>query len=427
MNKKNIILIITIILITLLISIGGSFAYFSANLTGGEDATTINVTGGLMRITYNGGSNINLSNIIPDDNPAAIKVFTITGNNTTEIEMHYQLNFIIEENTFSNNALQYQLISFNTDNNGEVVPSTPELINIGTNSQNIFLGIGNFNAPTNGEKAHTYHLEIYFPNQSYNQNIDQYKKIKAYIEITQAPQNKSLRTAILSQGGGTETIGSKQNPDFSIINDTTGLYAAVDNYGISYYYRGLKTQLNNNLIWGGFQWKIIRINGDSSVRLIYNGLESEFNINNEINNLGDTTDIGKHRWNILNTDDAKYVGYMYGGENGAPSNTREEAITNQTPANIKTVLDTWYEENILNKDFEIDVVDNLFCNDRLLDNEIGGNNPGPGYGKGIETYFAPRYRLYNNKIPDLKCNMQNDRFTVSDTSIGNAALTHQKN
>ncbi len=45
MNKKNIILIITIILITLLISIGGSFAYFSANLTGGEDATTINVTG----------------------------------------------------------------------------------------------------------------------------------------------------------------------------------------------------------------------------------------------------------------------------------------------------------------------------------------------------------------------------------------------
>ncbi len=47
-----------------------------------------------------------------------------------------------------------------------------------------------------------------------------------------------------------------------------GLYQATDDYGTTYYYRG---NVKNNIVkFAGFYWQIVRINGDSSIRLIYN-------------------------------------------------------------------------------------------------------------------------------------------------------------
>lgn len=171
------------ILIVLLVSIGISYAYFTANFTGGEEATTITVTGGKMNINYSGGAQINVANILPDNNPASIKTFTITGNSTTDINMEYQVSLVVETNTFSESALKYKLISNNTDNNGTVIPNTGNLNNIGSGANNIILGTGLFVSPTNGNKIHTYKLEIYFLNAPYIQDDDKGKEIKAYIKV----------------------------------------------------------------------------------------------------------------------------------------------------------------------------------------------------------------------------------------------------
>lgn len=40
-----------------------------------------------------------------------------------------------------------------------------------------------FDVPTDGNKTHTYDLELYFPNQSYDQNIEQQKQINAYVTV----------------------------------------------------------------------------------------------------------------------------------------------------------------------------------------------------------------------------------------------------
>ncbi len=182
MKKQNkIILTISIIVVILLITIGLSFAYFTANITGGEEGTTITVTGGAIKVIYDGGEKINISNIIPSNDPAAVKTFTVTGNNTTDIEMLYQVNLVVEENTFSEKALKFKLISTNTNNNGTTIPSISELTNI--EPGRIKLGIGKFDSPTNGNKVHTYNLEIYFPSTGENQNIDQGKIFKGYVEI----------------------------------------------------------------------------------------------------------------------------------------------------------------------------------------------------------------------------------------------------
>ncbi|MDD4809553.1 MAG: hypothetical protein PHP12_05930, partial [Bacilli bacterium] len=282
-------------------------------------------------------------------------------------------------------------------------------------------------------------------------------KINMVADMEQDPIPPLLRTKILEQEGGVLAIEAKEEPDFSkiAVSQATydalpetsyfvfppskekatveiGLYAAEDEYGTSYYYRGEKTELNNNLIWGGFQWKIVRINGDGSVRLIYNGTEAQFNINRTVNDTGENTQIeGTYTWNEINKNDAKYVGYMYGGDNGSPSTSRHGSIStaatfNQTNTNIKTILDNWYKTNIFDQGFGSQVADNLFCNDRQLrsDPGVGGEATGPGYGTST-TYYAADYRLEPNYTPTLKCGLQNDQFTTSaGAEIGNGALEY---
>ena len=48
-----------------------------------------------------------------------------------------------------------------------------------------------------------------------------------------------------------------------------GLYVGTDDYGATYYYRG---NVNNNYVYfAGYYWRIIRQNGDGSIRLLYAG------------------------------------------------------------------------------------------------------------------------------------------------------------
>ena len=55
----------------------------------------------------------------------------------------------------------------------------------------------------------------------------------------------------------------------SSMDSQVGLYKVVDNDGDSYIYRGAVS--NNNVYFGGYYWKVLRINGDGSIRLIFNG------------------------------------------------------------------------------------------------------------------------------------------------------------
>ena len=80
-----------------------------------------------------------------------------------------------------------------------------------------------------------------------------------------------------------------------------GLYSIEDeNNTKSYYFRG---EVNNNWVdFGGFYWRILRINGDGSIRLIYSGTKD--------NHTGTGTYIKKSQFNNRNLG-STYVGYMY--------------------------------------------------------------------------------------------------------------------
>ena len=166
---------------------------------------------------------------------------------------------------------------------------------------------------------------------------------------------------------------------------TTGLYSMEDEDGTSYYFRGAVE--NNNVQFGEYEsdyyvyrdnnstnryyqsetscqeagnstctavklasagdkmyWKIVRINGDGSIRLIYNGT----NPNNPTStDLVNSYEIGISPYN-LSYNDPKYTGYTY--DNG-------------TDSFIKREVDTWYSNTLGSSPYDAYVTTGRFCSD----------------------------------------------------------------
>ena len=177
-----------------------------------------------------------------------------------------------------------------------------------------------------------------------------------------------------------------------------GLYKSDDDYGTTYYYRG--NVQNNNIYFAGFYWKIIRINGDNSIRLIYNDDANE-NYISSIFNLGTSP---------------AYTGYMYGTENGDIS-TIENILSNKISSKVKETVDGFYESYILNK-YDNYLSDTGFCGDRSL-------YQGDGLSNNTFTHYRAYSRLNVNKTPLFKCpNILTDLYTTNNSTLGNKALTY---
>lgn len=231
----------------------------------------------------------------------------------------------------------------------------------------------------------------------------------------------SLQCTAINHNGGMTAIENKGAPNFSTQATTNeGMYAIEEAGGTSYYYRGAVE--NNNVIFAGFQWKIIRIANDGSIRLIYNG-ECENN-NCAINNGGPNTKIGSSAFNEIITSNA-YVGYMYGTPNSDNYIDEHSNINNST---IKTYIDDWYKNNLLNQGKIVTdkIADSAFCGDRRISYEgiLNGNTSLTNLGYGIHHgYYDTNMRLfaYEERNPTLSCN-QHDYYTVGN--LGNSALTY---
>ncbi len=185
-----------------------------------------------------------------------------------------------------------------------------------------------------------------------------------------------------------------------------GLYQATDDYGTTYYYRG---NVKNNIVkFAGFYWQIVRINGDGSIRLIYDGTEKNATgVKQSINNR-------TYQFNSKYNDPA-YVGYMYGNPDGT---TFDEVHNNTNNSTIKTAVDNWYKTNIADKGYSSYVSNAVgFCGDRTL---TGGD----GISTNVYSYFGA-YGRYSKNIAQFICpEPTRDLYTTTDSGIGNKSLTY---
>ena len=198
------------------------------------------------------------------------------------------------------------------------------------------------------------------------------------------------------------------------------LYTKQDDWGTSYFYAG---NINNNWVhFAGYYWRIIRINGDGSIRMIYNGTSTS--------GTGTGTQLQESAYNSNGNDNA-YVGYMY-GSTGASSYSGAHA--NTTNSTIKGILDNWYRDHIENTEYENSISTEAgFCNDR----KVAGSNETwwtsdtkRGYGTNL-TAYAPWGRILttsgswdSTQTPTLNCSQSNDLFTASGSSKGNKKLIY---
>ena len=212
---------------------------------------------------------------------------------------------------------------------------------------------------------------------------------------------KTVKTAL----GNIEV--NTYTPDFtkSACDDSTceshekGIYATADYDGKpTYYYRG--SVENNYVKFAGFYWRIIRINSNGSIRMIYDGTSAHQN--------GESSTDRQYGTSVFNTsiENNMYVGYMY---------TSGEAHGTGTSSTIKTNADKFYTDKLLSYASKLDT--NVgFCGDRSslnLQANVGTEN--------IVTYYKGYLRLESSN-PTLTCEETRDYYTVSNAVKGNKVL-----
>ena len=222
-------------------------------------------------------------------------------------------------------------------------------------------------------------------------------------------------------------------------NITEALLASTeDDYGTSYYFRGVVK--NNYVEFANKCWRIVRINGDGSVKLVLHNdnTDNASNPCSSVNNFDGAAIVIVGRTYTFNDnyDDNSYIGFMYGTA-GASNYSSTHANTNKST--ILTDLETWYKNNLIS--YESKLADIIWCNDKSVVTDTNfdpwDKEPGSNFGYGTNAnYYSTTKRLVDangndgGTGPSLKCPNDNNggklsKFTVSDTLNGNGSLTYK--
>lgn len=187
--------------------------------------------------------------------------------------------------------------------------------------------------------------------------------------------------------------------------ETNGIYESVDDDGATYYYRG--SVENNYVKFAGLWWRIIRVNGDGSIRLIYDGTEAH---SNEAKT-NDSIAVENVPFNRSRNDNA-YVGFKY--TVGQLRGTSEKS-------NALIELETWYKDHLLSYANKIDL-NAGFCGDRTPSTDDHITN-GLG-GTGTTTTYYGSVRMFYGIYPELKCPNSLDLYTQKLAKKGNKSLDY---
>ena len=233
--------------------------------------------------------------------------------------------------------------------------------------------------------------------------------------------NQTLRKSILANN---EVKTPITTPGAAISTESEALLAsAEDDYGTSYYFRGAVK--NNYVEFANKCWRIVRVGGDGSVKLILHNDNTAKAANpcNSANNsilaafatYSGTTITSKFN---LSSNDNAYVGFMYGTPG---SSTYAATHANTNKSTILTNLETWYNNNL--KSYESVIDNTVWCNDKTNVTDTSydpwsydGNATGLGYGTN-KTYYGATKRLLSASNsaggtgPSLKCNGELSKIT----------------
>ena len=446
------------ILITIIIIAGVSYAYFFLR----KEQTNENIIG--TRTCLNSSlteqnTEISLTDAFPISDEDGLKqtpfTFSVTNNCDTYVKLTITLENENREST-STEFLKDNLIKVNLSPKGETTSSnlllgSQTLVDIESSRKGYKLTTTGLK----GNETKEFDLRTWMDSST---TLDEglgktwLGKIIIIVDAEEEPvpapngwyeANDGTLLAAIKNKNTVTTPTTTPGAEISSSTETV-LASTQDDYGTSYYFRGAVE--NNYVEYANMCWRIVRVTGDGSIKLVlynYNGLTSTNNTpssSTPCNVTGNDYALARYEGDTYksafnyNSGDNTYVGFMYGT---ARASSYSDAHANTNASTILTNLNKWYT-NVLSKQVNFNdnqLADTIWCNDKsvVTDTTFNPNNftLGTNYGYAMNVnYYSATKRLVQASSgsaggtePSLICPNDNNggklsKFTVSDTKYG---------
>lgn len=425
MNKTSLGTIIASIGVIIILALMGvaTYAYFGLEIEGEGKDMSIQTFNKNMEITYTDTSNVTLVNAYTGESIS--KTFTV--KNTGDVDVYYN---VVLENVVNNFEVPDELVYTITETGGNAsrtqtaIPTTDSTL-----LSDIKITAGD---------THYYVMQIKFLEKDTDQSYNMNKTFSSNINIVPSSNSGSLKNLsadtlsyklvnvaestifkepIVENLVAAESVASNSYakiPKMTFLGISKGdtsddqsngklMYTNSSDDGKRvYFFTG--NSADNNVLFAGFCWKIIRTTDNGSVKMIYNGVPTDGACTDAT---GSNATIGNSTFNSSSNYNA-YVGYMYGTPNSSDYSDEHKNVNNST---IKSMLDNWYAENLINYNDYIE--DTEYCNNRILTefksrgveySKKGYSNLNSGYDSVVKGY-------------NFFCENNNDKLSVKNNSL----------
>ena len=415
-RRQKIIMSVTGIFLVLLILVGLTYAYFLTQIQGNEKEKSITVTTANLILEYGDGngiletdklepSNDFISFKDSEGNSVPSKIFTVTnkGNATVEGYKVYLEN--VQNQLERKDDLVYTLSCKSYINYGETNQAesgTCTGVSTETTFPSVITSI--VSNDINVGVTHVYELKAKYKEMNVDQSIDMNKTITAKINIYDG-STKFLAREIIDNANAADSItpfveysqlGTYENTTIPLqaasLENEHILSSTLDYYGTSYFYRG--SVQNNYVLFNNLCWRIVRIEGDGSIKLTLAGTPT----NNTCENLSTTG-------GLVNN----YYSYVFDPETYHDDELGE--IPTELNVYSRTTINNWYNMNFDIPEKLYIKPNTLWCkgfNDYIMYDLNGeeidswsGDYSDPGIDLAV-------YRLFYEKRLSLMCNEDNE-------------------
>ena len=407
------------LLVTVICIIGVSFAWFRLYLSQTENNTIASRTCFNTTLTED-TSKISLTDAFPITDEDGLKqtpfTFTIKNNCNSYVKVYITIDSTYRESTntsyLKDNYMKVNISPKGTTTGKSVILGSQTLTDLENNRKSYVIVSTGLKA--NEEKS--YDLRIWMDSSvTTEQGLNKNWSGKIVVVSNASKEPPTFAETILAKN---EVKTPITTPGAAISTASEALLAsAEDDYGTSYYFRGAVT--NNYVQFANKCWRIVRVGGDGSVKLILHNDNTAGAANpcDAANNSASAAfarysgETYKSAFNSSYNDNA-YVGFMY----GTPSSSTYEAThANTNNSTILTNLETWYNNNL--KTYADAIADTEWCNDKtnVTDTTYDPWSITPnglGYAKNV-TYYGATQRLVGTSGtgPSLKCNGELSKIT----------------
>ena len=398
------------LLVTVICIIGVSFAWFRLYLSQTKNNTIASRTCFNTTLTED-TSKMSLTDAFPITDEDGLKqtpfTFTIKNNCNSYVKVYITIDSTYRESTntsyLKDNYMKVNISPKGTTTGKSVILGSQTLTDLENNKKGYIIVSTGLNA--NEEKS--YDLRIWMDSavtteQGLNKNWS--GKI---VVVSNASNKPTFAETILANNEVKTPIST---PGVAVSTNEEALLASTeDDYGKSYYFRGAVT--NNYVEFANKCWRIVRVGGDGSVKIILHndnkaGAANPCDAANNSASAAFARYSGETYESAFNTnkEDNAYIGFKYGTPG---SNTYEATHANTNNSTILTNLETWYTNNL--KTYESVIADTVWCNDKSV-------SSGLGYGTNDTDYGATQRLVSTNGSaggtgPSLKCNGELSKIT----------------